>query len=110
MPGVSACIEALESAGVPCSKVCAIDEVLEDPQLHARNMLIEQDHPVLGTIAMPNLPFRFSGCDTTPDRVAPLLGQHNRKIARELGFDDASIDAMEADAVLYCEPAAQSQT
>lgn len=107
---VKACIAALDEAEVPCAPVQRIDEVLADPQILARGMIIEQDHPVLGRIRMPNLPFRFSDCDTSPRRTAPLLGQHNREIATELGFERADIEAMMTDGVLYAEPAAASTT
>ena len=104
-PSVAACIAALNSVEVPCAKVQRIDEVLADPQIQARGMIVEQDHPVLGRIRMPNLPFKFSDCDTSPRSVAPLLGQHNRAIAGELGYSAAAIDAMVRDGVLYAEEA-----
>ncbi len=104
-PSVEACIAALDAVQVPCAKVQGIDEVLADPQIIARGMIIEQDHPVLGRIRMPNLPFRFSECDTSPKSVAPLMGQHNREIAAKLGYPDSAIDAMVRDGVLYAEEA-----
>ena len=104
-PSVAACLAALNTAAVPCAKVQRIDEVVADPQIAARGMIVEQDHPVLGRIRLPNLPFRFSDCDTTPRVPAPLLGQHNRAIAGELGYAAAEIDAMVADGVLYAEEA-----
>jgi crotonobetainyl-CoA:carnitine CoA-transferase CaiB-like acyl-CoA transferase len=55
---------------------------------------------------MPNLPFRFSDCDTTPKGTAPLLGQHNRDVASMLGYAPADVDAMVRDGVLYAEEAA----
>lgn len=100
-PSVAACLAALDAIDVPCAKVQRIDEVLTDPQIVARGMVVEQDHPVLGKIRMPNLPFHFSGCDTTPTRVAPEIGEHNRDIAGDLGFSDSEVDAMERDGVLY---------
>jgi crotonobetainyl-CoA:carnitine CoA-transferase CaiB-like acyl-CoA transferase len=103
---VKACLAALDAAEVPCSAVQTIDQVLADPQIHARNMVIEQDHPVLGKVKLPNLPFRFSDCDTTPMMPAPLLGQHNRIIAESLGYSEADIAAMTKDGVLYAEKAA----
>jgi crotonobetainyl-CoA:carnitine CoA-transferase CaiB-like acyl-CoA transferase len=102
--GVKACCAALDAAGVPAAPVARIDEVLADPQTLARGMVIEQDHPLLGKIKLPNLPFRFSDCDTSPRGPAPLLGQHNRDIAAELGFSTAEIEAMSRDGVLYSEP------
>ncbi|MEN9586916.1 MAG: hypothetical protein RIT15_491, partial [Pseudomonadota bacterium] len=74
---------------------------VNDPQIIARGMMLEQDHPRLGKIKMPNLPFHFSGCDITPTYVAPKLGEHNREIAADLGFDAATIDAMVGEGVLY---------
>ena len=100
---VAACCEALDAAAVPAGPVRTIDQVLTDPQTLEREMVIEQEHPVLGKIKMTNLPFRFSDCDTSPRSVAPLLGQHNHDIASELGFSDDEIAAMQADGVLYAE-------
>jgi crotonobetainyl-CoA:carnitine CoA-transferase CaiB-like acyl-CoA transferase len=104
---VKACLAALDAAEVPCSAVQTIDQVLADPQIQARNMVIEQEHPVLGKVKLPNLPFRFSDCDTTPKMPAPLLGQHNRIIAESLGYSEADIAAMTKDGVLYAEKAAR---
>ena len=84
--------------------VQSIDEVLADPQIQARNMVIEQDHPLLGKIRLPNLPFRFSGFGNPVPSVAPRMGQDNRAIAGELGFSAAEIDRMESEGVLYSEP------
>ena len=81
-------------------------EVLADPQIQARGMVLEQTHPVVGTVKLPNLPFRFSDCDTTCKVPAPLLGQHNREIATDLGFARDDVDAMVRDGVLYAEAAA----
>ena len=59
-------------------------------------------------VQLANVPFRFSDCDVTPRRVAPLLGEHNREIAEELGFAAAEIDAMQREGVLYAEAAARA--
>lgn len=94
-------LEMLDAIGVPAAKIQRIDEVLADPQIHARGMVVEQDHPVLGKIRLPNLPFHMSGCDTSITQVAPELGEHNAEIAASLGFDAAEIADMQADGVLY---------
>lgn len=102
-PSRTAALAALDAVHVPNAPVQTIEEVLADPQIKARNMVIEQDHPVLGRIRVNNLPYRFSDCDTTPRRSAPLLGEHNAEIARALGFEEAEIAQMEADGVLFAE-------
>ena len=98
---VAQVLELLDSIDVPCAKVQRIDEVLADPQIIARGMVVEQEHPRFGTLRLPNLPFRFSDCDTTIREVGPDLGQHNAEVAQSLGFDAAEIDAMQTDGVLY---------
>lgn len=106
-PSRDACLQALEQAGVPCAPVQTIDEVVNDPQIKARGMLVEQEHPVLGKVTLPNLPFKFSDCDTTVRVPAPLLGQDNRRIAMSLGLSAAEVDAMVGDGVLYSEAAVE---
>lgn len=102
---VQHCCEQLDAAGIPAAPVQTIDKVMQDPQTLARGMVVEQNHPVLGKVSLPNLPFRFSDCDTTPSGVAPLLGQHNREIAAGLGLSEADIDTLVKDGVLYAEEA-----
>lgn len=98
---VAEVLRLLDAVDVPCAKVQRIDEVLADPQIQARGMLVEQQHPRYGTLRLPNLPFRFSDCDTTIREVAPDLGQHNAEVAAALGYDAAEIAALQADGVLY---------
>jgi crotonobetainyl-CoA:carnitine CoA-transferase CaiB-like acyl-CoA transferase len=102
---VAECLAALDAIAVPCAKVQRIDEVLRDPQIIAREVVTEHEHPVLGKVKLPNTPLRFSDCDTKQTVPAPLMGQHNRAIARSLGYGAEDIDRMEADGVLYAEEA-----
>jgi crotonobetainyl-CoA:carnitine CoA-transferase CaiB-like acyl-CoA transferase len=102
---VDECCAALDAAGVPAAPVQTIDKVLSDPQTLARGMVVEQDHPTVGKIKLPNLPFRFSDCDTSPSGPAPLLGQHNRDIAASLGYSAEEIDTFVKEGVLYAESA-----
>lgn len=103
--GVQHCCDQLDAAGIPAAPVQTIDKVMADPQTLARGMVVEQEHPILGKVKLPNLPFRFSECDTTPSGVAPLLGQHNREIAAGLGLSETDIDTLVKDGVLFAEDA-----
>jgi crotonobetainyl-CoA:carnitine CoA-transferase CaiB-like acyl-CoA transferase len=107
---VQDCCAALDAAGVPAAPVQTIDKVLSDPQTLARGMVVEQDHPLLGKIRLPNLPFRFSDCDTSPSGPAPLLGQHNRDIAASVGYSEAEIDTFVNEGVLYAEASVKQLT
>ena len=100
---VAEVLTLLDGIDVPSAKVQRIDEVINDPQIQARGMVLEQQHPRYGSLKFPNLPFRFSDCDTTAPmkHVAPDMGQHNAQVARTLGYSDADIQAMQADGVLF---------
>jgi crotonobetainyl-CoA:carnitine CoA-transferase CaiB-like acyl-CoA transferase len=103
---VAEVLALLDSVDVPSAKVQRIDEVVADPQIVARGMVIEQEHPRFGKLRLPNLPFRFSDCDTSIREVGPDLGQHNAEVAQSLGFSAAEIDAMQTDGVLFSKPGA----
>jgi crotonobetainyl-CoA:carnitine CoA-transferase CaiB-like acyl-CoA transferase len=98
---VAEVLALMDAIDVPAAKVQRIDEVINDPQIQARGMVMEQEHPRYGTLRLPNLPFRFSGCDTTIRQVAPDLGQHNADVAARLGFSADEIAALQADGVLF---------
>ena len=102
---VAEVLALMDAIDVPAAKVQRIDEVIQDPQIQARGMVMEQEHPRHGTLRLPNLPFRFSGCDTTIRQVAPDLGQHNADVAARLGYGADEIAAMQADGVLFSKPA-----
>ncbi len=92
-------MKALGGAGVPCGAVLDTGEVLEDPHLRARDMIVEVEHPVRGRFTTVGNPIKLSA---SPTRItpAPLLGQHRREVLRELGYDDAAIDGLAADGVI----------
>jgi crotonobetainyl-CoA:carnitine CoA-transferase CaiB-like acyl-CoA transferase len=98
---VAEVLAQLDAIDVPAAKVQRIDDVINDPQIQARGMVIEQDHPRYGKLRLPNLPFRFSDCDTNIHQVAPDLGEHNAVVAESLGYSNLDIAAMQADGVLF---------
>ena len=100
---VSEVLLLLDTIDVPSAKVQRIDEVINDPQIQARGMILEQEHPRYGTLRLPNLPFRFSDCDTNApmQRVAPDQGADNAIVAASLGYSDAEIAELESAGVLY---------
>jgi formyl-CoA transferase len=89
-------MKILAGAGVPCGACLDTGEVLEDPHLHAREMLVELDHPVRGRHVTVGNPIKLSA---SPTRItpAPLLGQHRREVLTELGYSEADIARLEAE-------------
>ena len=94
------CIAALLEAGVPCGSVRDIPEVLADPQLAARDMIVPLEHVTAGTIRLLGVPPKLS---ETPGRVStppPRLGEHTESILRELGFGPDRVRTLRAEGAI----------
>jgi CoA:oxalate CoA-transferase len=78
-------IRALEAAGVPCGPIQDVRQVLDDPQVRARNMLIEAALPGGPTVRMAGNPVKLSGFADPPTRpAAPDLDADRERILAEL--------------------------
>jgi crotonobetainyl-CoA:carnitine CoA-transferase CaiB-like acyl-CoA transferase len=96
----------LEAAGVPCSPVDSLRDVVEDPHSAAREMFVRTRHPEAGEITSMGAPVKFSD---TPGHVgppAPLLGEHTFEVlANLLGYDRAKLEALARDgAIVQARP------
>jgi crotonobetainyl-CoA:carnitine CoA-transferase CaiB-like acyl-CoA transferase len=92
--------EQMIAADVPCGIVLDIAEVLEDEDLLARSVFADVDHPGLGRLRLPRSPIVF-GDQRADARPAPLLGQDNNRLYRELlGYDEERIARLVAAGVI----------
>ncbi len=87
-------IAAVDKAGVPVGPVLTYDETWADPQVLARNMVAEVDHPIIGPMKMIAPPTKFSDMEFAVRSPAPWIGQHTAEVLREAGIDEATIAAM----------------
>ena len=81
----------LEAADIPCGPINDYGEVFADPQVLARDMVRETDHPVLGRLRTLGSPIKLSETPADPSRRAPLLGEHTAEVLAEFGFSAAEI-------------------
>jgi crotonobetainyl-CoA:carnitine CoA-transferase CaiB-like acyl-CoA transferase len=93
-------IAAFDAAGVPSGPVHTIGEALSHPQVQARGMVVDVEHPQAGTTRALGCPVHFSETPTRIDRHAPMLGEHSRELLREYGYGDGEIDAFAAEGVI----------
>ncbi len=80
-------IARIEQAGVPCGPINNVEQVLAEPQVKARNMVVHTDDPVAGEVHMAGNPIKLSAYDDPSARPhAPELDEHRAAILRELGL------------------------
>jgi len=75
-------------------KVYDVEEVFEDPQIRARQMVVETEHPEIGKVKEVGVAIKMSG---TPGRVrgaAPYRGEHTDQVLSELGMKPEEIQQL----------------
>ncbi len=77
-------VASLQVAGVPAAPVSDSAEVLADPHLVERGFVADVEHPVAGTRPVLSLPWAADGRRVDDLRPAPMFGQHNRWVLKEL--------------------------
>jgi formyl-CoA transferase len=73
----------LGDAGVPCGAVQDTGEVLADPHLKARDMIVDVEYPTRGAYKTVGCPIKLSDSPAEITRP-PLLGEHSADLLREL--------------------------
>ena len=93
-------VEKLDAAGVPGGPVYTYDQTLADPQVQARRMVVDMDHPRIGPMKTLGLPLKSDGELTAIRQPAPLLGQHTREVLREVGYAEQEAASLLQDGVV----------
>ena len=81
-------LEKLSDAHVPCGPINTLEEVFADPHVRAREMVIEQQHPVAGKVRTVRNPALFSESPLEYEQGPPVLGEHTEEILRSLLHKD----------------------
>jgi formyl-CoA transferase len=89
-----------DEAGVPCGPINDYQQTFADPQVRARGMVVDLEHPTLGPLRALGSPIKMSATPPVTSRRAPLLGEHTRDVLRELGYDESEIGEVMSDAGL----------
>ena len=94
-------IERLSAAGVPCGSVRGIDEVFEDAQIAARDMIATIAHDTIGQLKVLGLPVKLSATPGSVRSAPPRLGQHTNAVLRDdLGLDAEAVSRLRAGRVI----------
>jgi crotonobetainyl-CoA:carnitine CoA-transferase CaiB-like acyl-CoA transferase len=98
---VDEAVHLLEKARLPVSRVLGLDEVISDPQVRAREMIVRLEDPVVGEVRIPGFPVKFSETPTNVERTAPTLGEHNQEVLTTLlGLSPEKVKSLKEEGVL----------
>ena len=84
-------VRILDEAGVPVGPIQTVDQALADPQVRARGMVAELEHPTAGPMKVVGCPVRLTRTPASVRTAPPLLGQHTDEVLASLGLDEPSI-------------------
>ena len=93
-------ISLLQKVGVPCARINTIPEAFSEPQYQEREILIDVEHPGIGSLSTLGVILKLS---ETPGRVrggAPLVGQDNEQIYKELGYTESELARFKQEGVI----------
>lgn len=100
-------VDFFQKAKIPCGPVNRFDMALSDPQILARNMVIDVPMPGGGTVRMPGSPMKFSASDELAPASPPRVGEHTESVLSELcGFDATRIESLLQKGVVAQNPSA----
>ena len=93
-------LEKLADAGVPAGPIYDLDEVYADPQVQAREMMVETEHPVAGRVKNIGIPIKLSETPGQFQRPAPALGQHTNEVLTDLGCSPDDIEKLRGEGIV----------
>ncbi|MCL4535251.1 MAG: CoA transferase [Bacteroidetes bacterium] len=93
-------LASLRANGVPAGPVNNLAQAVADPQVKARELIVEVDHPKVGKFPVVGMPVKFSRTPGKIRRPPPMLGEHTDEILAAMGYDPAHIGALRADGVV----------
>ena len=93
-------LDALEAANVPAGPIYDIAQMYDDPQVQARDMMVETEHPVAGSVKNIGIPIKLSETPGRLRRPAPALGEHTDEVLQELGCSATEIEGLRSGGVV----------
>ncbi len=94
-------VAALEAVEVPCGPINDLAHVFDDPQVLARGMKLEAEHPTAGPIPLVANPIRLSASPVEYRNAPPTLGQHTVEVlSGMLGYDADGIAGLQAKKII----------
>jgi crotonobetainyl-CoA:carnitine CoA-transferase CaiB-like acyl-CoA transferase len=89
----------LNDAGAPCASIWKVEEIIDHPQITDRNVMQTVDSPY-GPLRLMGSGFQMAHGGGKLDTLAPEPGADTDAVLAEIGYDEAAIAALRADAII----------
>jgi crotonobetainyl-CoA:carnitine CoA-transferase CaiB-like acyl-CoA transferase len=86
LKSVNEWIELFSEKNIPCGPIHSMDQVFDHPQVSAREMVVQVDHPVAGMVKLVGSPIKLSRTKVKIERHPPIAGEHTSEILQQAGF------------------------
>jgi crotonobetainyl-CoA:carnitine CoA-transferase CaiB-like acyl-CoA transferase len=93
-------LSLLDAHDIPCGPINDYAQVFADPQVRAREMVVEVEHPRLGRVRSLGSPIKMSATPADATRRAPLLGEHTNEILTGIGMSERQISRLRASGAI----------
>lgn len=99
---VQEAFDLINDAGIPCAPIMSIDQIVKDPHIAGdREMFVKTSHPIAGELTITGSHIKLSDTPPTIRTHAPLLGEHNVEILKELlDMDEEEVKELERRKIL----------
>jgi crotonobetainyl-CoA:carnitine CoA-transferase CaiB-like acyl-CoA transferase len=88
-------VELLDAAGIPVGRVRNVAQAFDNPQVQARNMRLEVEHPKLGAMSLTGNPIKLANAGEREHEAPPMLGEHTESVLKErLGVDAQTLRSL----------------
>ena len=84
-------IAQMLEVGIPAGPINTVSEILEDPQIQAREMVVALTHPDYGPLRLLGIPIKLSDTPGSAEIAPPRFGEHNREVLFSLGYGEGDV-------------------
>ena len=93
-------VQIIGSAGVPCGPINRVSDIVNDPQVLARDMMVSIPHPDVPDLKVPGSPLKLADMPPTVRHYPPSLGEHTQEVLVELGYSKEEVARLKEEDVI----------